>query len=115
MAKAAHPPIEEIRNDLARAIRSKRSDCVPHETARQLLEYHRPGNTGLVGIDTEATTAVLYHERDRYTSGVSFGPDGLEEGGAKLADFEFGTNIYSWVRQMDAYWGWLPPRYSDLW
>lgn len=106
------PDYEQHRDELARTIRRQRDDCDPYETARQLLEYESPGNTALVGINDDATRAVLYHDRDEYVVSVGFGPDGLADGGPRLAEFEpFGTNVYGWVRRMAAYWGWLNPRF----
>lgn len=86
---------------------------VARETARRLLEYETPGNTGLVGINYDATRAVFYHEGDRYVIAVSFGPDGLEDGGPVLADFDtFGSSVWNWTRKMRAYWGWVNPRFE---
>lgn len=107
------PEFEQSRDDLARVIRKHRPHCPPVETARQLLEYDNPGQTALVGINDDATRAVLYHEPAEYVIGVDFDADGLADGGPKLAEFgdEFGTNVYGWVRRADAYWGWLAPRF----
>lgn len=105
------PDYEAQLDGLARAIRKHRKDCPPHETARQLLEYDRPGHMALVGVRYDATRAVLYHERDRYVIGVDFGTDGLAVGGPKLATFDFGSNVFEWTRRMEAYWGWLHPRF----
>ena len=105
------PDYEAALDGLARTIRTHRTDCPPHETARQLLEYDRPGHAALVGVRYDAGRAVLYHEGDEYVVGVEFGPGGLGEGGPVLAEFDFGANVYSWVRQMRAYWGWVHPRY----
>lgn len=115
MATTAIPTAdyEQAIEEVARTVKKHRSDCPPRETARKLLEYETPGNTALVGINSEATRAVLYHERDEYAIGVDFGPEGLADGGPMLAEFgeEFGSNVYGWVRRMDAYWGWLNPRF----
>lgn len=105
------PDYEAALDDLSRTIRTHRPACPPRETARLLLEYDAPGHTALVGVSHDVTRAVLYHERDRYVVGVDFGPDGLDGGGPTLADFEFGSSVYSWVRRMRAYWGWLNPRF----
>lgn len=111
MPQVAHEPIGRVRDDLARAIRSLRSDCVPHETARRLLEYDRPRHTTLVGIDHEGEKAVLYHEANRCAVAVPFGPCGLADGGAEIADFRSRPGIETWVRKMHHYWGWVRPRY----
>jgi hypothetical protein len=111
MAQAASQPIEQVRSDLARALRSLRSDCAPHETARQLLEYDHPGHTVLIGLDFEGSKAVLYHEVDRYAISIRFGPDGLAEGGTEIASFRDGTGLRTWIKKMRLYWGWLHPRY----
>lgn len=50
---------EQVRDELARMIRQNRSDCPPHELARQLLEYDRPGHTTLLGINDTATRAEI--------------------------------------------------------
>lgn len=111
MAQATYPEYETVLDELAKTIRTYRSICLPRETARRLLEYDSPGNTALVGINYDATHAVLHHERDRYVIAVEFGPDGPESGGPKLAQFDFGTNVYAWTRRMDAYWSWLHLRF----
>ena len=98
-------------DELARVIRKRRPACPPRETARRLLEYDLPGHTALVGVDHDATRAVLHHERDRYVIAVELDADGLGDGGPVLAEFDFGTNAYGWVRRMDGYWGWLHPRF----
>lgn len=103
---------EQARDGLARALRSRRSDCLPHELARQLLEYDQPGHTALVGIDADARRAVLFHERDRYVIAVTIGADGLADGGPKIAGSDHWPGIDIWVELMDAYWGWLHPRYQ---
>lgn len=84
---------ERTRGGLARTIRNRRSDCPPYELARQFLGYDHPEHTALVGIDVDGTRAVLFHERDRYGIAVSFGPNGLPHGGAKIAGFEDGPGI----------------------
>lgn len=105
------PEYREVLDGLARAIRKRRAECPPHETARRLLEYDNPGHTALVGIGYDAERAVLFHERDDYVIAVPFDADGLADGGPMLAEFGFGTNVYGWVRRMDAYWCWLNPRF----
>ena len=102
---------EQARDELARAIRTRRSDCSPHELARRLLEYDQPGHTALVGIDADATRAVLYHERNRYVVAVSIGPDGLVDGGPKIAGSDYWPGIDAWIELMGAYWGWVHPRF----
>ena len=96
---------------LARVIRKHRPTCPPRETARQLLEYDCPGHTALVGVDADASRAVLHHERDGYVIAVTLDADGLGDGGPVLAEFGFGANVYGWVRRMAGYWGWVHPRY----
>lgn len=93
MSKAANESVSRVRNDLARAVRSLRSDCVPHETARRLLQYDRPGHTTIVGLDHEGGKAVLFHAADRYVVAVPFGQDGLADGGAEIADLRSGPGI----------------------
>ena len=102
---------EQARDELARAIRTRRSDCSPHELARKLLEYDQPGHAALVGIDADATKAVLYHERDRYMVAVSIGPDGLADGGPRIAGSDYWPGIETWVESMAADWGWVHPRF----
>lgn len=110
MASLATYDYEQTRDELARAIRIRRSDCSPHELARLLLKYDRPGNTILVGINDDATRAVLYHERDRYALGVQIEARGLADGGHRI--HEFGPGFDEWVsKTMSAYWGWLHPRF----
>ena len=105
------PDYEAMRDGLARTIRKHRTDCPPHETARQLLEYDRAGHLALVGVRYDADRAVLYHEIDRYVIAIEFGPNGIAEGGPVMAEFDFGSNVYSWVHRMRYYWGWINPRY----
>ena len=102
---------EQARDELARAVRTCRSDCSPHDLARELLEYDQPGHTALVGIDVDATKAVLYHERDRYVVAVRIGPDGLADGGPKIAGSDSWPGIDDWVENVAAYWGWLHPQF----
>lgn len=111
MVQAARESIDGVRNDLARTLRSIRSDCIPHETARRLLEYDRPGHTALVGLDARGEKAVLYHETGRYAIAVPFGADGLADGGTEIADFRRGPGVAVWFRKMRHYWGWVHPRY----
>lgn len=106
------PDHEEALDGLARTIRKHRLECPPHETARRVLAYETPGNTAVVGVNDNATRAILYHEREEYVIAVPFGPDGLEAGGPIIADFDFGSNVYSWVRKTRYYWGWLNPRFQ---
>lgn len=101
----------QAHDELAREIRKRRQDCPPDETARQLLAYDQAGHTALVGIGTDARRAVLYHEHDRYVITVSFGPDGLTNGGPRIAGSNYWPGIDTWVELMDAYWGWLHPRF----
>ena len=111
MARAAYQPVERVRNDLARAIRQLRPECVPHETARRLLEYDQPGHTALVGIDEDGEHAVLYHEGDRYAIAVGFDGDGLDAGGPEIASLRDGPGLEAWVEKRRPYWGWIHPRY----
>lgn len=112
MASAADEPYEQVKNGLARAIRSLRDDGAPGEMARQLLTYDTPDHTHLVGVDRRGEKAVFYHCVDRYAVFVRFGADGLADGGARLGSFERGMGVAAWVRKMDAYWGWVHPRYQ---
>lgn len=107
----SNPDDEAALAGLARTIRTRRSDCPPHETARQLLEYDRPGHVGLVGVRYDARRAVLHHEGEGYAVGIEFGPDGLGDGGPVVAEFDGGTTVHAWVRRMRCYWGWVHPRY----
>lgn len=102
---------EQARDELARAIRTRRSDCPPHELARRLLEYDQPGHTALVGIDAEANRVVLYHERDRYVIAVAIESDGLADGGPMIAGSDYWPGIDAWKELMDTYWGWVHPRF----
>lgn len=111
MASAAGKPYEQVKDELARAIRARRPDGVPSELARQLLVYDVPGHTHLVGIDRPAEKAALYHCEDAYVVFVRFDGDGLADGGARLGSFDRGAGIEAWVEKMGAYWGWMHPRY----
>lgn len=111
MAQSATPSFTRVQNELAQVIRSVRSDCIPHETARQLLAYDYPGYTTLVGIDYAGERAILYHEHDRYAIAVRFGPDGLADGGARIAMFRDGPGLETWIAKLGCYWGWIHPRY----
>lgn len=111
MATVADPPYEEVKDDLARALRTLRPDGPPGELARQLLSYDTPDHTHLVGVDRVGEKAVLYHCVDRYVVFVRIDPDGLADGGARLGSFERGPGIEAWVEKMAAYWGWRHPRY----
>lgn len=111
MASAAEPPYEEVKRDLAEALRRLRDDGAPGELARQLLAYDTPEHTRLVGIDRVGEKAVLYHGVDRYAVFVRIEPDGLAAGGARLGSFDRGVGLEAWVEKMGAYWGWRHPRY----
>lgn len=108
---AASISYREVQADLARWIRFHRSECIPSETARQLLSYDRPDHTHLVGIDYEAEKAVFYHCEDRYSIAVRFADSRLADGGPKLATFRDGPGIETWVRRLSYFWGWIHPRY----
>lgn len=111
MATAADDPYEAVKADLARAIRTRRPDCPPGETARQLLAYDTPDHTHLVGID-HAGEKVVYRAR---ASGevifVRFDSDGPADGGPVMGSFEEGPGFGAWIAKTGAYWGWLHPRY----
>lgn len=104
MVSALAGDYEQTRWEAVRTIRNRRSDCPSYEFARQLLEYDHPEHTALVGIDIDATRAVIYHEFDRYAISVSFGPDGLADDGAKISGFGDGPGVDTLVRTMDPYW-----------
>lgn len=111
MATAAEPPYAAVKAALARAIRTRRSDCIPAETARQLLAYDASGPVYLVGIDHAGTKAVYYSGRRHEVVFVRFDSSGLADGGAVLGSFEGESGFEAWIQKMDAYWGWLHPRY----
>lgn len=111
MASAASEPYEQVKDELARAIRSRRGDGVPGELARQLLVYDVPGHTHLVGIDRTGSKAVLYHCEDDYVVFVRLAGDGLADGGARMGSFDRGPGFEAWIEKMGAYWGWVHPRY----
>lgn len=111
MASVAGVPHEQVKDELARAIRRLRSDGVPGELARQLLAYDVPDHTHLVGIDRRAEKAVFYHCVESYAVFVRFDADGLADGGARLGSLERGAGVEAWVEKMGAYWGWRHPRY----
>ncbi|MDZ7702777.1 MAG: hypothetical protein U5J98_12350 [Halobacteriales archaeon] len=109
MASAADPPYEDVKADLARALRTLRSTGAPGELARELLRYDAPDHSHLVGLDRDGEKAVLYHCTDGYVVFVRLGPDGLADGGARLGSL--GRGVDAWVEKMAAYWGWRHPRY----
>lgn len=111
MAATADVPYEQIRDSLAGAIRTRRSDGAPGELARQLLAYDVPNHTHLVGIDRHAAKAVYYHCDDRYVIFVRFDAAGLADGGARLGSFDRGVGLDGWIEKTGAYWGWRHPRY----
>ena len=82
----------------------------PHETARELLEIDNPGHAHLVGINYDASKAVYYHCKDRYTIAVRFDSDGLADGGPRIGTFQ-NQSLREWIERWEAYWGWLHPRY----
>lgn len=111
MATAAEEPYEQVKTELARAIRSLRATGAPGELARELLAYDVPEHTHLVGLDRRGEKAALYHCTDRYVIFVRIEADGLADGGARLGSFDRGPGIEAWVEKMAAYWGWVHPRY----
>lgn len=111
MATALRQPYEQIRDELARAIRTGRTNGPPVELARQLLAYDVPGHSHLVGLDRTAEKAVLYHCEGEYVVFVRFDAEGLADGGARLGSFDWGPGLEAWVEKLAAYWGWVHPRY----
>lgn len=111
MATAADPPYLAVKATLARAVRTLRSDCLPAETARQLLAYDAAGEVYLVGIDHAGTKAVYHARRQNEVIFVRFDSSGLADGGAVMGPFEGRSGFEAWIEKMDAYWGWLHPRY----
>lgn len=112
MATAADEPYEAVKDDLARAIQKRRSECVPGESARELLSYESPNQTHLVGIDYTGQKAVYYSCLNNEVIFVSFGTDGLADGGPVMGSFEEGPGFEAWIAKMSSYWGWLHPRYE---
>lgn len=111
MATAADEPYEAVKDDLARAIRKRRSDCLPGETAREILSYESPDHVHLVGIDTEAERVVFYSCRKNEVIFVPIEADGVADGGPVMGSFEEVVGFEGWIRKMRAYWGWLHPRF----
>lgn len=109
---AATADYETTLDELARYIRKRRPKCPPRETARQILEYDRPGHISVVGIDSRAKRVVLFHERDRYAISVAFDGDGLAGGGPEIADLRSDPGLVRWIRKMGVYWDWVNPRYQ---
>lgn len=111
MATAAEKGYEAVKVDLARAIRKRRSDCIPGETARQILAYDSPDHAHLVGIDHLGEKAIFYSCGADEVIFVRFGPNGLADGGPCMGSFRRGAGLEAWIEKMAAYWGWLHPRY----
>lgn len=111
MATAAGEPYEAVKDNLARTIRKRRSECIPGETARELLSVEAPNHTQLVGVDYAAEKAVYYSCQSNEVIFVRFGSDGLADGGPVMGSFEEGPGFEAWIEKMSAYWGWLHPRY----
>lgn len=80
VAQEAQESFEDVGNDLAGRLRTLCHDSMPFGTARQLLEYDRPGPTAPVGLDCGGRSAAIYHEVDRYAIAVPGRSDGLADG-----------------------------------
>lgn len=111
MASAADTPYEAVKEELARAIRTRRRDGLPHEAAREVLSYETPDHVHLVGLDRRAERVVYRACRDDEVIFVPLESDGLGDGGPVMGSFEKGEGFEAWVGKMRAYWGWLHPRY----
>lgn len=111
MASAAEYPYRTAFDELARALRSRRGDRLPDETARRLLEYDHPGHVHLVGLRWDCLRVVYYHCEDRYAIALRFSDDGPADGGAEIASFQEGSGVGTWVDAIPNYWSWLHPRY----
>lgn len=108
MAVTVNEPYKQIKDGLAIAIRKSRSDCIPGETARQLLSYDSPNHTHLVGIDWECRKAVYCQCSKNEVIFIGFDSDGLANGGPTM---NLENGLRTWIETMSAYWGWLHPRY----
>lgn len=111
MATAADDPYEAVKDDLARAIRKRRRDCLPGETAREILSYDTPDQVHLVGIDSLAERIVFYSCCNNEVIFIPIESDGVGDGGPVMGSFEEVVSFDGWIRKMSAYWGWLHPRY----
>lgn len=111
MAAVTDQSYTEVKDELARTIRKLRSDCVPGETARQLLTYETPNHTHLVGIDHKGRKAVYYSCLRNEVIFVRFDNEGLADGGPMMGSFEKGPGFAAWIDKMGSYWGWVHPRY----
>lgn len=104
---------QAVLDELAREIRTHRSDCPPREAARHLLSYHRPGHSSLVGVERGGRRAVLYHEADRYAVTVGIRSEGLEKRGRVLEDFAEGRGFEQWLRDRASFFDWVHPRFRS--
>lgn len=111
MATAADEPFEVLKENLAQAIRKRRSDCLPGETACEILSYDHPDRVHLVGIESQAKRVVYYSCNSDEVIFVPIEPDGVGEGGPVMGSFEEVIGFNGWIDKMAAYWGWLHPRY----
>lgn len=111
MAAATDVSYADIKDDLARSVRKLRGNCIPGETARQLLTYDSPNHMHLVGIDNAGEKAVYYSCKGNEVIFVGFDNEGLADGGPVMGSFEKGPGFAAWIEKMDAYWGWLHPQY----
>ena len=111
MATVADHPYESVKDELARAIRTRRSDCCPGDTARKILSYDSPGHVHLVGIDRQAEKVVFYSCDREEVIFVRFGSEGLADGGPCMGSFQKGPGFEAWIEKMEVYWGWLHPRF----
>lgn len=94
MATAANEPYEAVKDGLARAIRKRRCECIPGETARELLSVEAPNHTQLVGIDYAAEKAIYYSCLNNEVIFVRFDSDGLADGGPVMGSFEESQNSH---------------------
>lgn len=114
MATTASCSYDRLHSALASAIRRRRPECIPGETARVILSYDGPTNA-LVGVTADGER-VIFHDRstDRAIA-CRYDGDGLIRGsGAQIAACTDRRGFTRWVGKMgSAYWGWLHPRYRD--
>ena len=111
MATIANSDYRAVLDDLGRALRRRRRDCPPTETARLLLSCDGPGQP-LLGLRRDGERAVYFDARGRRAVAVGFDADGLDpRGGRPIATLATAGAIDGWVERMRYYWAWRHPRY----
>jgi len=114
MATTASCSYDRLHSALASAIRRRRPECMPGETARILLSYDGATNA-LVGVTATGDRAIFHDRSADRAIACRYDDDGLIRGsGIRIAACTDRGGFTRWIDKMGpSYWGWLHPRYRE--